>query len=694
MLSNRKRTVRLLITGAVLVCMLAACGRKDSKETAAEDQVKQEDQVTQGTSTEKKDTVSENSDDTIPENSILNFNNDAGYARLQSDMKNGDYPLECNVLYDEGGERPDVTVTDEKVIREIYGLLADVTVGDKSDMSVTDMYHRVTFRLRNDTYVSFNFEGEDLFCWGQDNYDVENSSNLWYHVRQLQDAKMTAADTASSSENGQSEASAASKTSKSADASGAEASSMSKSSEVTYEQEAIDIPQEEVGMQSEEEEMAAESAEEAGGNNVDVEQLQAENAVKFPEPELVTGSGRAKSAKAENTDGSALNSGAQEDKKTGTAAGEVTGETDTNTSAQNGTAKDENAGDADTKKGTQDGTQTDTQNEAQTGTEAGNPAAEGEASGTAGDSRTTEAAAEADTEEAAAGDETAETAETAAEADTEQIAETAAEADTEESAAEADTAAAADTAAKAETAVEVDPAAAAQEAEMIHARDTAYTEIIRAYADILAVDKETFLEAFSEGFFQEGSDTADENDAFASLPDVDPRLNYEAAYDYFMNPGAFEVEYGLHDYNEDGIPELAIVLHNGEHLAVREIYTFDGDKAVRLFDGKLALAYRVDLFLLPDKTFLVHGSGGASAGNDTICSIASDRSGLEIIAEYAYDEATNGNMDHISPDGETLTDEEFREQYGNTSNPADGLELEPLTADVEIVTKTAAPSEE
>jgi hypothetical protein len=221
--------------------MLAACGRKDSKETAAEDQVKQEDQVTQGTSTEKKDTVSENSDDTIPENSILNFNNDAGYARLQSDMKNGDYPLECNVLYDEGGERPDVTVTDEKVIREIYGLLADVTVGDKSDMSVTDMYHRVTFRLRNDTYVSFNFEGEDLFCWGQDNYDVENSSNLWYHVRQLQDAKMTAADTASSSENGQSEASAASKTSKSADASGAEASSMSKSSEVTYEQEAIDL---------------------------------------------------------------------------------------------------------------------------------------------------------------------------------------------------------------------------------------------------------------------------------------------------------------------------------------------------------------------------------------------------------------------------------------------------------------------
>ena len=187
---KRKKGIRLLAASAVVVCMLTACGFGKGKESAQDNKAAQEQTAAEN------GTPSTGSE--IAENSIVNFKNDKAYARLKSDMEKGDTPIECNVLFDVGGARPDVTVTDEAKIKEIYDQLAKITVGEKSTRSVTDSYHHITFRLRNDTYVSFYFEGEDLFCWEKDNYAVSGGSALWYTVRGLQDTAMEeAAKTAS-----------------------------------------------------------------------------------------------------------------------------------------------------------------------------------------------------------------------------------------------------------------------------------------------------------------------------------------------------------------------------------------------------------------------------------------------------------------------------------------------------------------
>ena len=154
--------------------------------------------------------------------------------------------------------------------------------------------------------------------------------------------------------------------------------------------------------------------------------------------------------------------------------------------------------------------------------------------------------------------------------------------------------------------------------------------------------------------------------------------------EYFSHPEDQTVYYGLYDYNEDGIEELAVVLGQGDFRQVWAMYTFDGKNAVSLFTGENKLGYRTDLYVLPDKTFMVHGSGGALAGGDTICRIAEGAAGLEILSTYVYDEMANGNLDHISA-AETLTDEAFQEKYWANAVPAaKDLSLQNVTADAEI----------
>lgn len=150
---------------------------------------------------------------------------------------------------------------------------------------------------------------------------------------------------------------------------------------------------------------------------------------------------------------------------------------------------------------------------------------------------------------------------------------------------------------------------------------------------------------------------------------VDPRINYEMFREYFANPEESDVFYGLRDYNGDGTPELVIALGTAQFKHIWAGYTFDGQKAVPLFTGKNSLGYRVDLYTLSDGSFMIHGSGGATAGRDTIARIAAGGTGLEILAEYEYDEQTNGTMDHIGA-AETLSDEDFQERYWADAKPA------------------------
>ena len=126
----------------------------------------------------------------IPEKSILWFRDDPDAAKLMADMNDGKIPSMCNVLYDEMGSRPEVTVTDPETITDLYNRLALMSVGEKSEMSITDSYHHIRFTLQDGTNVGWSFEGTELLCVGTENYEVKDEGNLWVQVRWLQEAEM------------------------------------------------------------------------------------------------------------------------------------------------------------------------------------------------------------------------------------------------------------------------------------------------------------------------------------------------------------------------------------------------------------------------------------------------------------------------------------------------------------------------
>lgn len=112
-------------------------------------------------------------------------------AQLRSDMNDGKIPASCNVLYDQSGTLPDVTVTDPDTIKSIYELVQDMVVPESGHaMSVTDSYHHVIFTLQDGTRAAFNFEGVHNLYWNGKNYPVVNDDGLWVLVRQLQDEQM------------------------------------------------------------------------------------------------------------------------------------------------------------------------------------------------------------------------------------------------------------------------------------------------------------------------------------------------------------------------------------------------------------------------------------------------------------------------------------------------------------------------
>lgn len=131
-------------------------------------------------------TASGSKNQAIPARESVLMLDEDGLDKLVADMEAGKMPTECEVLYDEEGMLPSVTVTDEEGISEIYALLADVTVVSKSQMSVTDSYHFVSFTLQDGTPVVLGFEGDSLLYRSEGNYEVTGTGPLWAHVRNLQ----------------------------------------------------------------------------------------------------------------------------------------------------------------------------------------------------------------------------------------------------------------------------------------------------------------------------------------------------------------------------------------------------------------------------------------------------------------------------------------------------------------------------
>ena len=643
---KKRKNGKILITAALTVCMLTACGfggKGSSKEPAST----QNQTVTQQSGSQQGG--SQKSEPAVSENSIVNFQNEKGFVKLREDMKNGDIPIECNVLYDEEGSRPDVTVTDQETIRNIYGQLADITVGDKTDMSVTDSYHHITFRLRNDTYVSFYFEGEDIFCCGEDNYTVSGSRNLWNTVRQLQDVAIRekqnqTRNQTQTADQSQSQQSGTSKTggTKEGTKDGTKAENSSDKDSTKENRVTGDI-----------------SDETKEGKDVSTSGTGQITGVGKAAPEEAQTAGTGTGVSGENDGHSAAGDGGSSGSYTGLQENKGTDIASETPSGQETDQHSGISGQKSTETGSNTGTSSDT--DTQTGSD---PAGSTDKAGTA---------------------------------DTTEVAGTAGIADTAEAAGTAGTAGIAGTA---DTAATAAPAQELADPALNPAMEAAYTEIVRAYAKVLKVDRETFMELFSQGYYSPQAPDAGTTPDAEPVPDAsqapayDERINYEMFLDMYTDAVPGEVMYGLHDYNADGVQELVIAVGDGERRTVRAMYTFDGSKAVSLFTGDLTPAYRVDIFLQPDSTFLVHASGGAMSGGDTICRIADDRSGLKIIAEYEYDAVKYGNMDRHSKTGEVIKEEDYNGEYGTMDTPDKGVSFTPVNEEAQVTLPAAAEKQE
>ena len=643
---KKRKNGKILITAALTVCMLTACGfggKGSSKEPAST----QNQTVTQQGGSQQGG--SQKSEPAVSENSIVNFQNEKGFVKLREDMKNGDIPIECNVLYDEEGSRPDVTVTDQETIRNIYGQLADITVGDKTDMSVTDSYHHITFRLRNDTYVSFYFEGEDIFCCGEDNYTVSGSRNLWNTVRQLQDVAIRekqnqTRNQTQTADQSQSQQSGTSKTggTKEGTKDGTKAENSSDKDSTKENRVTGDI-----------------SDETKEGKDVSTSGTGQITGVGKAAPEEAQTAGTGTGVSGENDGHSAAGDGGSSGSYTGLQENKGTDIASETPSGQETDQHSGISGQKSTETGSNTGTSSDT--DTQTGSD---PAGPTDKAGTA---------------------------------DTTEVAGTAGIADTAEAAGTAGTAGIAGTA---DTAATAAPAQELADPALNPAMEAAYTEIVRAYAKVLKVDRETFMELFSQGYYSPQAPDAGTTPDAEPVPDAsqapayDERINYEMFLDMYTDAVPGEVMYGLHDYNADGVQELVIAVGDGERRTVRAMYTFDGSKAVSLFTGDLTPAYRVDIFLQPESTFLVHASGGAMSGGDTICRIADDRSGLKIIAEYEYDAVKYGNMDRHSKTGEVIKEEDYNGEYGTMDTPDKGVSFTPVNEEAQVTLPAAAGKQE
>lgn len=633
-----KRTGAGIVTAAVVICMLTACGFGSGKVSD-----------TTGTPEVSGGAAAREQTGLAPD-SILNFHEDRGFARLQSDMESGDIPVECNVLYDSMGSRPDVTVKDPEVIRDIYERLCAVTVGEKTSDSVTDAYHHVTFRLRNDSYVSCYFEGENLFCWGKDNYSVSGSGPLWSYVRQLQETAMRESGQTLAAGDG-----AAQNTSPNA---GSDSGSSAKKQETSTEKTVKDQGQTAGTGRTADYTLA-------GGAPADLE-----------EPEAA-GSPQSGNDAQDNARLSGGNPTGGQQVPVSADGIQISGQETGDTELPAPDAGTEiTAGESDTRSPETDegaGAPAQEPGASGEGTEAAGqePGASGEGTEAAGQ----EPGASGEGTETAVQEETAGAGGQGGSTGTEDPAEPAESTDPGQTAAEGET---------------TDPQARTQPA-VKGSPDAAYTDIVRAYAAVKAQDPQKFLEDFENGRYTADAAEAASGDTSGNGTGtaVDPRINYELFRTYFTNPDGNSIYYGLRDYNADGVQELVILMGPAGSPQVWAVYTYDGTKAVSLFTGRYALAERNNLFVLPDGRFMIHGSGGATAGRDVICRIAAGGTGLEVIAEYTYDEQANGSMDHIS-DTETLTDEAFREKYyGQQSTPEEGVSTQNAAEDSTVTTAPA-----
>ena len=115
-------------------------------------------------------------------NPILVFDQSEGAKKLMKAFDEGNI-VSATVLYDQGGGNEPYATTDQEEIRTIYKALKNITVTGKSEMSITDCYHFVSFEFEDGTSYGYRFEGTELLSYGSDNYDITGGGDFFEFLR-------------------------------------------------------------------------------------------------------------------------------------------------------------------------------------------------------------------------------------------------------------------------------------------------------------------------------------------------------------------------------------------------------------------------------------------------------------------------------------------------------------------------------
>ncbi|MGX8774656.1 MAG: hypothetical protein ACSW8G_06330 [Bacillota bacterium] len=116
-------------------------------------------------------------------NPILVFDKSEGAKELMTAFDKGTIES-SEVLYDEMGANQPYKTTDQDEILAIYKGLKNITVGGKSETSITDCYHYVYFTFEDGTSYGYSFEGTGLLVYQGDNYDISGGAGLFGFMKE------------------------------------------------------------------------------------------------------------------------------------------------------------------------------------------------------------------------------------------------------------------------------------------------------------------------------------------------------------------------------------------------------------------------------------------------------------------------------------------------------------------------------
>lgn len=172
----------------IMIGSLTACGQQKTASEPQSEPVPESGPVSESSSASETEPAPDSKTtnaSTFPINSILYFNDDKGSAELIQYFEDGNVPKEANALYDQEGGNPEITITDAETIKELYKYLGMIKVDGETDMGLTDGYHHVQFKLADDHYIYYSFEGTDIWRYGGKNYSISNSNKLFGLIKEL-----------------------------------------------------------------------------------------------------------------------------------------------------------------------------------------------------------------------------------------------------------------------------------------------------------------------------------------------------------------------------------------------------------------------------------------------------------------------------------------------------------------------------